>query len=157
MPRSNWSALKKQQVGAYFEYFVKMEFTRYGFEVYTPEVDDRGIDFVARREGGAFVEVQVKALRDYGYAFLRKAHFTPRHGLYVAVGLLIDEHEPGAYLVPSTVWCEPNHVFVDREYDKPGQKSKPEWGLNVSRKNMGTIEPYAFSLMLETVGCTAHK
>ena len=63
MPRYQWSALNTQQVGAYAEYFVKMELTMYGFEVYTTEVDDHGIDFVARRYGGPFIEVQVKSLR----------------------------------------------------------------------------------------------
>ena len=31
MPRYQWSALNAQQVGAYTEYFVKMELTMYGF------------------------------------------------------------------------------------------------------------------------------
>ena len=42
MPRYNWKPLNNQQVGSYVEYFVKMELTMYGFEVYTTEVDDRG-------------------------------------------------------------------------------------------------------------------
>lgn len=55
--------MNKQQVGAFTEYFVKMELTMYGFQVYGTEVDDRGIDFVARYEHGRFIEVQVKSLR----------------------------------------------------------------------------------------------
>jgi len=50
-----WSILNKQQVGAYAEYFVKMELTMYGFQVYGTEVDDRGIDFVARHDLGPFL------------------------------------------------------------------------------------------------------
>jgi hypothetical protein len=34
MQRYQWSRLNKQQVGAYAEYFVKMELTMYGFQVY---------------------------------------------------------------------------------------------------------------------------
>jgi len=34
-------------VGRYAEYYVKMEFTLHGFDVYSAaEVDDKGIDFV---------------------------------------------------------------------------------------------------------------
>jgi hypothetical protein len=48
MQRYDWARLNKLQVGKYAEYFVKMEFTMIGFEVYTTEVDYRCIDFVAR-------------------------------------------------------------------------------------------------------------
>ncbi|NTV47271.1 MAG: restriction endonuclease, partial [Chlorobiales bacterium] len=130
------SNLHTHQVGAYFEYFMKMEFTMYGFEVYTAEVDDRGVDFVARKDKGKFVKVQAKSLRDFGYVFMRKTHFTPKAGLYVALGLLEDGREPLSFLIPSLVWTEPDGVFVDRNYDAPGQKSAPEWGLNFSRKSL---------------------
>ena len=60
MSRFRWAGLNRQQVGRYAEYFVKMEFTMHGFQVYSAEVDDRGIDFVARHEDGTFYEVQVK-------------------------------------------------------------------------------------------------
>ena len=48
MPKKNWSELSKQQIGRYAEYYAKMEFASYGFEVYTSEVDDHGVDFVAK-------------------------------------------------------------------------------------------------------------
>jgi hypothetical protein len=47
MDRHNWKCLKHLEVGRYSEYFVKMEFTLYGFDVYQAEVDDHGIDFVS--------------------------------------------------------------------------------------------------------------
>ena len=50
MQRYDWDRLNKQQVGAYAEYFVKMELTMYGFQVYATEIDDRGIDFIAHFE-----------------------------------------------------------------------------------------------------------
>jgi hypothetical protein len=70
MNRYIWSRLNTQQVGSYAEYFVKMELTMYGFQDST-EVDDRGIDSVARREGRPFIEVHVKSLRDFGYVFFK--------------------------------------------------------------------------------------
>jgi hypothetical protein len=149
MSRYIWSKLNKQQVGAYFEYFMKMEFTMYGFEVYTAEVDDRGVDFVARKDKGTFLEVQAKCLRDFGYVFMRKSHFQPKEGLYVALGLLVDTKEPMSYLIPSKVWQAPNSIFVDRDYKEPGLKSQPEWGINFSRKNMALLEPYSLQLILE--------
>jgi hypothetical protein len=46
--RYRWSSLSHLQVGRYAEYFIKMEFTLHGFDVYSAEVDDKGIDFVVR-------------------------------------------------------------------------------------------------------------
>jgi hypothetical protein len=149
MTRYHWSRLNTQQAGAYFEYFMKMEFAMYGFEVYTAEVDDRGIDFVARKgKGGMFIEVQAKSLRDFGYVYMRKAHFVPRDGLYLALGLLVEGQEPLSFLIPSLVWTKPNTVFVDRAYGAPGQKSQPEWGVNVSRKGLVALEAYALQATL---------
>jgi hypothetical protein len=41
MERYCWSRLNKQQVGAYTEYFVKMELTMFGFQVYSTEATKR--------------------------------------------------------------------------------------------------------------------
>ena len=71
MPNLNWSKLNHMQIGRYAEYYAKMEFTSYGYDVYTSEVDDHGVDFVAKSPQGVFLEVQVKAVRD-NYVFIRK-------------------------------------------------------------------------------------
>ena len=149
MPRYNWKRLNNQQVGTYVEYFVKMELTMYGFEVYTTEVDDRGIDFVARRGRGPFIEVQVKSLRKYGYVFMQKTTFELREHVYLALSLMLEGESPRLYLIPATTWLVPNEVFVDRTYD--GLKSKPEWGINISGKNMPAIEQFAFEKTIERI------
>ena len=151
MPRHHWKNLNTQQVGAYAEYFVKMELTMFGFEVYTTKVDDRTIDFIARKNGCPFIEIQAKCLRNYGYVFLPKTHFKPKEGVYVALGLLFEGKEPISYLIPSTVWLKPNGVFVERNYDEPGLKSKPEWGINLSQKNLPEVERFALEKMLDSI------
>jgi hypothetical protein len=75
LERYKWSGLTKQQVGAYVEYFVKMELTMFGFQVYGTEVDDRGVDFIAQFGDGPFLKIQVKSVRDSGYVFLEKSKF----------------------------------------------------------------------------------
>lgn len=155
MQRFIWGRLNKQQVGAYTEYFVKMELTLYGFQVYGTEVDDRGIDFVARYEQGPFIEVQVKSLRSLGYVFLEKAKFMLRDHLYLALGLLLAEQPPDLYLIPSIAWKEGNALFVSRDYR--GRKSKPEWGLNISQKNMPFLVPYRFETVVGSLIETAIK
>lgn len=146
MQRYQWSHLNNQQVGAYTEYFVKMELTMFGFQVYSTEVDDRGIDFVARNDSGPFIEIQVKSLRSMGYVFMQKSKFPLNEHRYLALGLLFESEPPRLFLIPSMVWTSPNSVFVDRDYE--GLKSKPEWGLNISKKNMPSLEPYLFESMV---------
>lgn len=46
MPNMKWSKLSYMQLGQYGEYYAKMEFTSYGSDVYTSEIDDHGVDFV---------------------------------------------------------------------------------------------------------------
>jgi hypothetical protein len=151
VPRHSWKSLNKQQVGAYAEYFVKMELTMHGFQVYSTDVDDRGIDFVARRDADPFIEVQVKSLRTMGYVFMQKTKFPLRQGTYLALCLFTEGHEPKLFLVPSTVWLTPNAVFVDRKYEGDGMKSKPEWGVNVSQKNMPELSKYAFESTIKAL------
>ena len=55
-----WGKLNHLQLGRYAEYYAKMEFTLLGFDVYEPEVDDKGIDFIIRKDEDNFYEIQVK-------------------------------------------------------------------------------------------------
>jgi hypothetical protein len=146
MHRFDWSRLNPLQVGRYAEYFVKMELTLFGFQVYTSEVDDRCIDFVARREGGEFYEVQVKSLRGNGYIFVPKAKFPIAPNRLLAIVLLYSEQEPVLYLVPMTAWIAPNALLVSRDYE--GLKSEPEWGLNISGKNQPLLDAYRFEKVI---------
>lgn len=54
MPNTTWSKLNSLQLGRYAEYYSKMEFASYGFEVYTSELDDHGIDFIVKTKAGLF-------------------------------------------------------------------------------------------------------
>ncbi len=153
----DWGKLNHLQLGRYAEYFVKMEFTRHGFDVYTAEVDDKGIDFVVRKErkvgNGAtnieYRDVQVKSTRKMNYVFIRKDKLVLRENLLVAVALFENERLPNLYLIPATRWQQPDGLFVDRDYE--GLKSKPEWGLNLSRRNLGSLEKYEFEHIIERV------
>ena len=149
MAQHIWSALSSQQVGAYAEYFVKMELTMYGFQVYTSEVDDRGIDFVARLGTGPFIEVQVKSVRNMNYVYMAKDKSELRESLFLALAILLEGQPPDLYLIPSIVWTTPDGFFVSRDYE--GGTSKPDWGLNISKKNMPRLEPYRFDVVAHAI------
>ena len=55
----------------------------------------------------------------------------------------VDGALPEVFIVPATTWATVKEPFVSRDYDKEGQKSKPEWGINLSKKNLPKLEAYA--------------
>jgi len=71
--------------------------------------------------------------------------------------LLFDGRTPSCYLIPSTVWLAPNAVFADHAYDFEGAKSKPEYGINLSRRNMPALEPFLFDPLIERLIATSSR
>lgn len=154
MPNTNWSKLNHLQLGRYAEYYAKMEFASYGFEVYTSEVDDHGVDFIAKLpDETRFYEVQVKSVRDFGYIYMSKSKMPElSEDRLVCYLHFIDGKLPDIFVIPATAWKNPNAVLVDRKYDKPGQKSEPEWGINISKKNYDLLTEYKADNWLEEKG-----
>lgn len=143
MPNMKWSELSSMQLGQYGEYYAKMEFTSYGYDVYTSEVDDHGVDFVARDvKTGAFFEVQVKSIRGYNTVFIPKDKMVLDEYRLICFLHFTNGELPEVYIIPATEWKNPNFLLVERNYDKPGQKSKPEWGINYSKKNISLLDKY---------------
>ena len=92
--------LPTQQLGKYAEYYAKMEFASCGFEVYTSEVDDHGIDFIVKTKGGPFLEIQVKSIRGLNYIFFPKDKFDLRDNLYAAIVIFMPLEAPQFYSNP---------------------------------------------------------
>jgi len=140
--------LNHLQVGKIGEYWAKIWMTLAGFDIYTTDVDDKGIDFIIRTDNDKHIDVQVKAIREKsGYIFVTKEKWRNelRDNLYLTLVLLKNNEMPSVYFIPSTVWKTPTTLFADNNYDKEGQKSKPEWGINVSKKNMDELSKYEIS------------
>jgi len=136
-----------------------MEFTMFGFDVYASEVDDKGIDFVIRKhddlhkDEAHYYDVQVKSSRKsasgFNYIFFQKEKFSLRANLLAAIVLFQDGQMPMLYLIPSTEWNKPNPLLRSKDYI--GKKSKPEWGLNLSEKNLCLLDPFAFDKVIESL------
>ena len=61
--------------------------------------------------------------------------------LFLLLNILEDGKHPVTYIIPATAWDKSSQtVFVHRTYE--GKKSKPEYGLNISAKNMLCLEKY---------------
>lgn len=149
----NWSRkeLNTQKLGTFCEYYAKMTLTSYGMSIYTSEVDDHGIDFVAEYQKD-FLKFQVKSIRrGTNYVFMREEHFDiSDDSLYLFLLMLTDGEHPKMYIVPAAVWRERNDsAFVYRTYE--GKKSKPEYGINISAKNIDSLEQYRIENMIEKI------
>lgn len=144
MPNLNWNNLTPLQVGRYAEYYAKMEFASYGFEIYTSEVDDHGVDFVIKKGSGCFYEVQVKSIRESNngnYVFMKKTKFDIHNKrlLLCFISFCIGQM-PSVYIIHGAAWQIPNAVFVSRDYE--GKKSSPEWGVNYSKIHRDSMAVY---------------
>src|SRR5947208_9111687 len=114
MKKGDWTRVNHLQIGKYTEYFVKMEFTLYGFDVYTSEVDQHGIDFVIRRGHNVYYDVQVKSVREFNYIFFQKDKFEIRQNLLAVIAIFFPEEAPRLCIVRSDVWQTPDSFFVSR-------------------------------------------
>lgn len=136
MPSTNWSNLNKLQLGQYAEYFAKMEFASYGFYVYTSEVDDHGVDFVAiSPDESKMYEVQVKGSRCYNPVCIVKSKQKVDEKHLICFLHFIDGSMPSVFIIPSTELDKHPDIIRSREYGD-GKKSAPEWGLLCSKKNL---------------------
>lgn len=150
MPSTDWSRLNHLQLGRYAEYYAKMEFASYGFDIYTSEVDDHGIDFIAKSKDGRFLELQVKAVRQTNYIYLKKDKWNiDDPDTYLVLMLFEDGKLPYVYLIPASAWKTPDVLLCDKNYD--GLKSAPEYGVNISKKNMSLLEKYALDKTIRSM------
>lgn len=151
MPRMDWMALSKMKLGAYGEYFAKMELTSYGLDVYTSEVDDKGIDFVCLK-GKRLLKIQVKSIQTATeYVFMKKKHFDIcDDDLYLCLLLFEQGKMPETYLIPASAWKKATPLLRNYSY-AAGQKSEPEYGLNLSQKNKSLLAEFRIEQTLKGI------
>ena len=150
MQNTNWSQLNSMQLGRYAEYYTKMEFASYGLDIYTSEVDDHGIDFIAKTRNGKFLDIQVKSARQYNYVFIEKEKWNIEDpDTYLALLIFENGKMPEAYLIPAIAWKTPNELLCDKDYQ--GLKSKPEYGLNLSKKNLPILRKFEIEEVIGSI------
>lgn len=153
MPNTSWNHLTPLQLGAYAEYYAKMEFASYGFDVYASEVDDHGVDFVVKSpsQSEVYYEVQVKSTRPpTSYVFMKKSKVAALNNTHLLCYLRFNDGSlPDVFVIPYSVWLNPkgpgnpNSMFVDRT-----DYLSPEYGMNCSKRNMGQLAIYKSEIYL---------
>ena len=147
MEKLPWKDLNHLQIVKYAEYLSKMEFICYGFDVFTPELDHKGIDFIVSKDDKTYFDIQVKSSRDLNYIFLLESKFDLRETLYAVIVLFTGNSKSDLYLIPSETWKRKDSLFVFHEYKD--KKSPPEYGLNLSQKNIPLLEKFKFGEIIQ--------
>ena len=122
---------------------------RDGLDVRAADVDRRRSELVVCVARDARYDVLVPTMRGRNYIFFRKDRFVLRPDLLIAVVILTEDEAPAVYLVPSEAWKEPDALLASRDF--VGKQSPPEWGINLSRKNLRLLEGYGFDQAIETL------
>jgi hypothetical protein len=63
--------------------------------------------------------------------------------------MLINNQIPHIFFIPSMVWKTPNKLFSDRNYE--GKNSLPDWGINLSMKNLPLLAEYDISSFINWI------
>lgn len=143
MKDTAWGKLSSLQLGHYAEQYAAAQLMMDGCKVYSKTLDDYGVDLVIKNPQGIFIEIQVKAGRLDGkndpYPYMKKETFSAQ--LYVMLLLFRDGEQPDIYLLNATdfLW-EDRSLIANYEYDKPGLKSKPEYGLKAGKSGFACLE-----------------
>jgi DNA-directed RNA polymerase subunit RPC12/RpoP len=133
-----WIGLRKPELGRVAELLFQVEFIKYGWEVYRPEVD-RGVDIVAVSPEGRRFDVQVKGRRGLPYRVqIRRSQIEPRPDLLVSLAIFEGGFDPPhLFLIPSLTWLE------ERD-DSLFSHGKSYWRINASRKNFDALISFEF-------------
>lgn len=144
MPCMKWLQLSSKQLGQYAEYYAKMEFTSYGYDVYTSEIDDHGVDFLARNiKTEKIYKVQVKSLLRGSYTFIKKDKISLDEYHLVCLLHFSEGELPKVYIVPAIIWKDKSREeYVKRVFVDHNDYKKPEWGINYSIQNAYLLDKY---------------
>jgi hypothetical protein len=140
--RYDWHRLTRPQKDKYGEYYLKMELTMWGLDIFASEIATAGADLLVRIDPTLHYEVHTRTVRGFRSVLFDKEHFSPKGNLFAAIVMLEQYQPPKLFMVPSTVWSNPNDLFFSKEYE--GMLSSPKWGINLSHKNLPSLDAYAF-------------
>ena len=116
----------------------------YGFLVFSAEVDDRGIDFVARTLSGKYHDVQVKTITSYNYTYVTESKFSET--LLICLVVLNEGQMPETYLFRGSDWTRENSGLLARHH-YPNSK-EAEYGIHCSGGRQPELDRYRFEVVI---------
>lgn len=134
---SNIMTLTNRELNKKAKGIIKEKFKGHGAKVI-----EKDRTFLVTSKEGRDIEVLVKPIRrptEY-VLILKKYMDAMQDNLYIALVIFSGENTPELFLIPATAFLEPNDLLRDRPKYK-----EPEFGMNVSNKNMPLLNIYKFT------------
>ena len=150
---NNWSKLRPlSKLDQLAETIIKAAFIlSENHHVMQSYLNHKGAHFkVINRVGEQEFEILCRQINidKTNYAFIRKADLERglREDLWVGLVLFIDDQKPTKYLIPSTVWNEPNQLFTDSSV------KYPEYGINLNKNTIHLLkDEYVFKKIIQEI------
>lgn len=144
---NNWEKIMGNSLllGKCGELLVQCILEEWGYKVYTPLVDDHGIDMIAIDTKGEKreIKIQVKTVKEGHYCFIRESNFLSDENFYVFYIRVSQNGVPSVYIYPAELWPEKNKKVITRSengqftyhpYCGDDQVSKAEYGISGAAK-----------------------
>lgn len=141
MMKTSYKHLNNIQKGSFAEAYAKMAFTLEGFEVYTTEYDDRGVDFVIRNNQGNYFSVQVKATGESANPFVYAEKFERSSEFVFCAVRLVEGEMPQLYLARGADWPEGRECL---HFNPGGGNAGAYYEMRFSRKASPTLKQHCF-------------
>ena len=141
MLKTSYKHLNTVQKGSFAEAYAKMAFTLEGFEVYTTEYDDRGVDFVIRNNDGIYFSVQVKAAGESVNPFVYAEKFHVSQDFLLCAIRLIEGDVPEIYLAAGTDWDEEKEC---PHFNPGGGNAGAYYELRFAKRYSGSLKRHRF-------------
>lgn len=134
---SNIKTLTNRELNKKAKEIVKEKFKEYDARI----IEKDRIFSVITKEGKG-IKVLVKSIRrPTEYVLILKKHMdASQDNFYIALVIFSGENTTELFLIPATAFLEPNDLLRDRPEYK-----EPEFGMNVSNKNMPLLNIYNFT------------
>lgn len=118
------------------------EIVKEKFKEYGAKIIEKDRIFSIKTKEGKGIKVLVKSIRrPTEYVLILKKHMDARQdNFYIALVIFTGDNIPELFLIPAIAFLEPNDLLRDRPKYK-----EPEFGMNVSNKNMPLLNIYKFT------------
>jgi len=138
---------------------IARELEKYELDVQVTHDKSMDIDIIASLLNETVLKVIVRYVSPTSqYTFVSQDNFDVNDNqLFIAVLYDSGPATREVYLLPASTWGQRVEHFTTKNYDKPGQKSKPEYGINFSGKTIEDISSYRLPFYLNQMVRDANK
>lgn len=134
----------------YAQHFAKLEFMKAHLEVFQNESANKGIEFIVKSTLGNYHEIYLQPInleKDRSVKIPKSELGELKDSLWIALVLLMKETEPVLYLIPSTIFKNPdNYIFFENEQSERFNYLS-NWEIKVFTKAIPELSKYEFDNM----------